>query len=89
MNDDRKQDHWLARPETIRKLWWVFSIVLALTVGAQLFIKVKGYFVVDGWFGFAAVFGFASCLAMVLFAKGLGFFLKRDEDYYAAGDDDA
>ena len=89
MNDDNEQDHWLARPTTIRKLWWVFSAVLALTVAAQLLIYVKGYFGADGWFGFAAVFGFLSCLAMVLFAKGLGFFLKRDEDYYAGGDDDA
>ncbi len=88
MNDNREQDHWLARPSTIRKLWWVFSAVLALTVVAQVFVYVKGYFGVDGWFGFGAVFGFLSCLAMVLFAKGLGFFLKRDEDYYAGGDDD-
>jgi len=86
MNDDNS--HWLTRPTTIRKLWWGFSIVLALTVAAQFFVYVKGYFGPDGWFGFGAVFGFLSCLAMVLVAKGLGFFLKRDEGYYAAGDDD-
>ena len=86
MNDEKL--HWLVRPTTIRKLWWGFSIVLALTVAAQFFIYVKGYFGVDGWFSFGAVFGFLSCLAMVLFAKGLGFFLKRQEDYYSAGDDD-
>lgn len=88
MNDNKQQDHWLVRPTTIRKLWWGFSVVLALTVVAQLFIYVKGYFGVDSWFGFGAAFGFLSCLAMVLVAKGLGFFLKRDEDYYAAGEDD-
>ena len=87
MNDENL--HWLVRPTTIRKLWWGFSIVLALTVVAQLFIYVKGYFGVDTWFGFGAAFGFLSCLAMVLFAKGLGFFLKRDEDFYTAGEDDA
>ena len=88
MNDNSQQDHWLVRPATIRKLWWGFSIVLALTVAAQIFIYVKGYFGVDGWFGFGAVFGFLSCLAMVLFAKALGFILKRGEDYYPDGDDD-
>jgi hypothetical protein len=87
MNDKKEQDHWLARPESIRKLWWGFSIVLALTVAAQLFIYVKGYFGVDAWFGFGAAFGFLSCLAMVLVAKVLGLFLKRDESYYNAGDD--
>jgi len=86
MNDD--SSHWLTRPATIRKLWWGFSIVLAVIVAAQLFIYVKGYFGVDGWFGFGAAFGFLSCLAMVLVAKALGFVLKRNEDYYAAGDDD-
>ena len=86
MNDEKL--HWLVRPTTIRKLWWGFSIVLALTVAAQFFIYVKGYFGVDSWFGFGAAFGFLSCLAMVLVAKGLGFFLKRDEDFYTAGEDD-
>jgi hypothetical protein len=88
MNDDMQQDHWLTRPATIRKLWWCFSILLAFTVAAQLFVDVKGYFGVDGWTGFGAAFGFFSCLAMVLVAKGLGVLLKREEDYYAAGDDD-
>ena len=86
---DRNDDHWLTRPDTIRKLWWVFAAVLALTVLAQLLVYVKGYFTVDGWFGFGAVYGFISCLLMVLFAKGLGVFLKRPNDYYAEHDDDA
>ena len=62
--------------------------MLAITVLAQLGIKVKGYFGVDGWFGFGAVFGFLSCLAMVLFAKVLGKLLKRDEKFYAGSEDD-
>lgn len=86
---DRDDKHWLTRPETVRKLWWVFSIVLALTVLAQLVFYVKAYFTVDGWFGFGAIYGFVSCLLMVLFAKGLGVILKRPNDYYAERDDDA
>ena len=82
-------NHWLTRPETIRKLWWGLWIVLALTVAAQLVVYVKGYFTVDGWFGFGAVFGFGSCLLMVLFAKALGTVLKRPDDYYAEDDEDA
>ena len=75
-------DHWLTRPATIRKLWIALYAVLALTVLAQLGIKVKGYFGVDGWFGFGAAFGFLCCVAMVLVAKVLGAVLKRPEDYY-------
>ncbi|MEM7284658.1 MAG: hypothetical protein AAF438_23950 [Pseudomonadota bacterium] len=82
-------DHWLVRPTTIKLLWRVFIAILALTVVAQLVISVKGYFVVDQWLGFGAAFGFLACLSMVLVAKGLGFFLKRNEDYYTRGDDDA
>ncbi|MEE4281806.1 MAG: hypothetical protein V2I41_07675 [Pseudomonadales bacterium] len=89
MNDAEKQsaqaqqdDHWLVRPATIRKLWIVFSIVLALTVISQFFIKIKGYFGIDGWFGFGAVYGLLACVLMVVVAKVLGAVLKRREDYY-------
>ena len=80
--NEREPDHWLVRPETIRWIWRVSIAVLAITVLLQFVIKIKGYFGVDGWPGFGATFGFLSCLAMVLVAKGLGFVLKRDEDYY-------
>ncbi len=89
MTDPEHQDAWLARPSSIRLLWRIFWAVLALTVAAQFLIKVKGYFGVDGWFGFGAAYGFLSCLAMVLVAKALGYLLKRDESYYRVEDDDA
>jgi sterol desaturase/sphingolipid hydroxylase (fatty acid hydroxylase superfamily) len=89
MNESHQDDHWLARPATIKLLWRVFAAVLALLVLAQAVIYVKGYFGVDGWFGFGAAYGFLSCLAMVLFAKALGYVLKRDEDYYDDGNSDA
>ncbi len=86
--NDSNNDSWLVRPSSIRLMWKVSIVVLALTVLAQLFVKVKGYFGVDGWFGFGAVYGFFACVAMVLVAKLLGFVLKRDETYYQQGDDD-
>ena len=81
MNDPQNES-WLVRPTTIKLLWRVFIVILALTVLAQLVIKVKGYFGIDDWFGFAALFGFLACVAMVLIAKALGFALKRDQNYY-------
>jgi hypothetical protein len=68
----REPDHWLVRPATIRWIWRISIVVLALTVLLQLVIKVKSYFGVDGWIGFGAAYGFLSCLAMVLVAKALG-----------------
>ncbi len=88
MSDSPEDDAWLARPSTIRKLWQLFWFVLALTVVAQVFIKVKGYFGVDGWFAFGAIYGFLCCLAMVLFAKAIGNVLKRDENFYSGDGDD-
>ena len=88
MNEPQQGDHWLARPATIKLLWRIFIAVLVALVLAQAVIYVKGYFGVDGWFGFGAAFGFLSCLAMVVFAKGLGYVLKQPEDYYDRGGDD-
>jgi uncharacterized membrane protein len=80
--------HFLYRPRTIRLLWWIFSGVLALTLLAQLAFHVKGYFTIDGWFGFGAVYGLLSCLVMVLFAKALGMVLKRPRNYHSEREDD-
>jgi len=89
MNDSNKELDWLVRPTTIRLLWRIFWAILALTVVAQLFIKVKGHFAVETWFGFGAWFGFLSCVLMVLLAKVMGYLLKRDQDYYEVdGKDD-
>ena len=86
---DADTGHFLGRPAVIRRLWWGFSIALALTVLAQVIFPVKGYFGVDDWFGFGAVYGFLSCLAMVLVARVLGTVLKRPRDYYRERSDDA
>ena len=88
MDKHAQEDTWLARPSTIRLLWWVFAAVLALSVAAELVFKVKGYFRWDEWLGFGAVYGFLACLAMVLVAKALGWVLKRRADYYAERRDD-
>jgi len=80
--DDPTELHWLVRPQTIRRLWFVLAGVLALTVVAGLFVKLPGHFVWDGEFWFFAAYGFATCAAMVFGAKALGFILKRPDDYY-------
>jgi len=80
------QKSWLYRPENHKKLWLGFGLILAATVVVQLFASVHGHFGFDGWFGFNAAFGFVSCALMVVFAKLLGYLLKRPDNYY---DDDA
>jgi membrane protease YdiL (CAAX protease family) len=78
-----KDDHWLARPATIRRLWQAFIAILALTVVVELAIDAHPHFALERWFGFYALYGFLACAALILIAKGLGVVFKRRDDYYA------
>jgi hypothetical protein len=75
-------DHWLTRERTIKTLWIVFAIVLAATVLLDLIVHHHPYFGLEGSFGFGAWFGFASCVALIMAAKALGWMLKRPDTYY-------
>lgn len=74
--------HWLVRPETIRWLWIISIIVLIVIVLWELLLHRHPYFSIDKIFGFNAWFGFLSCAVMVVFAKGLGYLIKRPDSYY-------
>ena len=79
-------DHWLARPRTIRLLWRAFIAVLALTVLAEAFVAHEPHFAVEAVFGFGAWYGLLACAGLILFAKAIGVVLKRSDSYY---EDDA
>jgi len=79
--------HWLTRSETVRKLWWIFGIVLASTVVAGLLVRHDGHFGVDSIVAFDAWFGFLACAALIGIAKAIGVFLKRPDTYYEERDD--
>ena len=74
--------HWLLRQENIRKLWIVFIVILVMTVISGLFVHQHESFSIENSFGFFSWYGFVTCVAMVVFAKLLGIFLKRPENYY-------
>ena len=76
------EKHWLVRPETIRLLWRIFVVVLALTVLAELAVQHEAHFAVERLFGFSALFGFVACAALIPIAKAIGMFLKRPDSYY-------
>lgn len=77
-----RDDHWLVRPSTIKLLWRVCTVFLALLVAADLVVEHHPYFGIDGMFGFGAWFGFIACVILVVAAKGLGLLLKKPDDYY-------
>lgn len=78
----KPKPHWLTRPESIRKVWIAFIIVLAATVVADFAIHRHTFFVIDGTFGYYAWFGFIACVVLIFLAKLLGFIIKRQDDYY-------
>jgi hypothetical protein len=78
MNDD----HWLTRPSTIKLLWIVFVVVLALTVVAGVWLTEEPHFEIERLFAYNAAYGFVVCAAMILVAKVLGVLLKRRDTYY-------
>ena len=77
--------HWLVRPATVRGLWIGFGVVLAALVLGDFVIHPHAGFGIDGAFGFYAWYGLGTCVAMVLFAKGLGVVLKRPDTWYDGG----
>ena len=74
MNEKPGGDHWLVRPENIRKLWIVFIAVLT--------VVRHPHFAIEEVFGFGAWYGFLACVVLVFFSKALGAILKRPDDYY-------
>ncbi|MGW8182555.1 MAG: hypothetical protein ACWGMT_01220 [Burkholderiales bacterium] len=81
------QQHWLTRRETIRKLWIILVVVLALTVAAEAFVGHEAHFAVEAIYGFNAWFGFLACAVLIVGAKLLGVWLKRPDTYYEAKDE--
>lgn len=79
---DRHKDHWLARPSTIRMLSVIGLVVLAAVTALDAIVHGHPYFGIDGWPAFYSLYGFLTCAAMVVFAKVLGFVLKRKDTYY-------
>lgn len=79
MNGPRR---WLDQPRNVTRLVWVLYAACALLLGADAFLNRHGHFEFEGWFGFYAFLGFGAYCAVVLSAKGLRRFLRRDEDYY-------
>jgi hypothetical protein len=84
-HSQRGPQHGPPKPFPKCALIWLciaFAAALIGAVAAQAFVSIKGHFGIDGSFGFNAWYGFATCVAMVLIAKLLGFLLKRPDTYY-------
>jgi ABC-type sulfate transport system permease component len=82
---EQPQSHWLTRKSTIKWLWIILIVTLAVTVAIEILMDHTPHFGkpgIESTFGFSAWYGFISCFLMVVFAKVLGWLIKRKDDYY-------
>ena len=76
------------QPASKKFLWRFMWGLCLLTVVLEFFIHRHPHFSQEDFFGFYALLGFIACTLCILVAKGLGFFLKAEEDYYDQSDSD-
>jgi hypothetical protein len=76
---------WL-RQFPVKILWRMFYIVLVLSVIMDVMLLYFHIFHYHFSFQyipqFFALFGLLGCILLILIAKGLGYFIIREEDYY-------
>lgn len=85
MNGNRR---WLDEPRNVTRIVYGLVMVCALMVLADLVYTKHPHFAVERWFGFYAGYGFLGSVGLVLAAKGLRHWLRRDEEYYEPSDRD-
>ena len=76
------KDNWFYRKSSIRTLWRGAIVILCMIIIVEAFIHLPPHFTIEKLFAFHALYGFLACVAMVLFAKLLGFLIRRKDDYY-------
>ncbi len=77
-----EKTYWLDDPRNVDWIFYGLVLVCAGLFLADFFYHKHVNFAFEGWFGFFAWYGFICCVALVLLAKQMRKWVKRDEDYY-------
>lgn len=77
---------FLDNPKNVNRIVWGLYILCAALFAADFLYYKKVYLSIEKIPGFYALYGFFMCAALVICAKGMRFFLKRREDFYAPRD---
>ena len=70
------------KPGNVKRFLGIFYISLIVLLMLDPLIHKHGDFPWEDFPEFFAVYGFVSCVLLIFIAKGLRFFLRRDEKYY-------
>ncbi|MFP4476086.1 MAG: hypothetical protein ACLFOY_11065 [Desulfatibacillaceae bacterium] len=73
---------WFDKPKNVKIFLRVFFASLVVLLLVDFFIEKHPEFAWEYAPSFYAAYGFVSCVVLVLAAKVLRWFIKRDEDYY-------
>jgi hypothetical protein len=73
---------WFDKPKNFRLFMRLFFTALGLLLLVDFFVPKHAEFSWGETPCFFAAYGYISCVLLVLVAKILRFFIKRDEDYY-------
>jgi len=77
-----KERDFFDKKKNLKWLWRFFFVCLVFLVLSDFFIEKPGDHFWEKIPAFFSIYGFVACSFIVLFAKKLRRFLKRDEDYY-------
>lgn len=77
---------WTDNPRSVDRLVYGLYTLCGGLFLADFFYEKHVYLIIEKVPGFYALYGFFMCAALVICAKGMRYFLKRDEDYYAPYD---
>jgi hypothetical protein len=76
----------LLRTYPKKLLWWIYFISLGLSLLLNPWLlhseHLHYHYPFQSLPEFFAAFGLVGCMALILVAKGVGFFISKDEDYY-------
>ena len=73
---------WLDGRRSADKVFYGLALICAGLFLADFFYHKHVNFAFEDWYGFFAWYGFVCCVALVLLAKQMRKWVKRDEDYY-------
>jgi hypothetical protein len=77
---------WADNPKSVNKLVYGLYVLCALLFLADFFYEKHVYVQEEQFPGFYGLYGFFMCALLVICARGMRVFLKRDETYYAPDD---
>ena len=77
---------WTGNKSSVDRLVYGIYGICALLFLADFFYEKHVYLAIEEVPGFYALHGFFMCAALVVCARFMRIFLKRDEDYYAPYD---